>query len=163
MQTTMNELEIKTLDFALAPLAFSPIKAVFSKTGDLVSFDVCADLSDGYHMVELTAEEFELHCDGGKLSFANGQVCAMDAASVIAALNTLPPSPAAHEAVKTQKQAEAMHIITDYQLSKTVGRKGTISDADYKAVANYWLDLADWQNGAVKPKLPECMIKRVQL
>ncbi len=64
----------------------------------------------------------------------------------------------AHTRQRQILQAEAMHVITDYQLSQAVGRKGTISEADYLSVASYWLKLNDWQQGEAQPVKPDCLV-----
>jgi hypothetical protein len=63
----------------------------------------------------------------------------------------------AHPRQRQILQVEAMHVITDYQLSQAVGRKGTISEADYLSVASYWLKLNDWQQGETQPAKPDCL------
>jgi hypothetical protein len=69
----------------------------------------------------------------------------------------------AHAKLKPKLQADAMHLITDYQLSRDLDRKGTVSEADYKAVAAYWLALGDWQQGEPQPALPRVMVKTPSL
>ncbi len=69
----------------------------------------------------------------------------------------------AHTSQRQALQAEALHVVNDYRLSKEVGRKGTVTEADYLATAKYWLELADWQQGEAQPKKPEIIVEKPAL